>query len=67
MLLGKWSDFRFASYYNDHMVLQQAPKKATVWGYADIKHLGSKVKVSVLSRGKTFVKKYQTEIKKGII
>ncbi|XP_065890232.1 sialate O-acetylesterase-like isoform X1 [Dysidea avara] len=26
-------DFSFASYYNDHMVLQRAPMKATLWGY----------------------------------
>ena len=26
-------DFGFASYYNDHMVLQRAPMKATLWGY----------------------------------
>lgn len=25
--------FAFASYYNDHMVLQQAPQKAVIWGY----------------------------------
>ena len=25
--------FRFANYYGDHMVLQQAPASATVWGY----------------------------------
>ena len=29
--------FAFASYYNDHMVLQQAPQQAVVWGtYPDI-------------------------------
>ena len=26
-------DFSFASYYNDHMVLQRAPIKATLWGF----------------------------------
>ena len=25
----------FASYYGDHMVLQQQPRRAQVWGYAD--------------------------------
>ncbi|PVD28307.1 hypothetical protein C0Q70_10894 [Pomacea canaliculata] len=25
--------FAFASYYNDHMVLQQAPQRAVIWGY----------------------------------
>ncbi len=27
--------FRFANYYQDHMVLQRAPQQAIVWGYAD--------------------------------
>ena len=27
--------FRFANYYQDHMVLQRAPQRATVWGYID--------------------------------
>lgn len=26
-------DFRFASYYGDHMVLQKAPERAVLWGY----------------------------------
>ncbi|XP_040182077.1 sialate O-acetylesterase-like isoform X2 [Rana temporaria] len=27
--------FRFASYYGDHMVLQQQPARAVVWGYGE--------------------------------
>ena len=27
------SDFRFSTIYGDHMVLQQAPNQANVWGY----------------------------------
>ena len=27
--------FRFANYYEDHMVLQRAPQKSIVWGYTD--------------------------------
>jgi sialate O-acetylesterase len=26
---------RFANYYQDHMVLQRAPQRAIIWGYAD--------------------------------
>ena len=26
-------DFRFSTIYGDHMVLQQAPNQANVWGY----------------------------------
>ncbi|CAF1052728.1 unnamed protein product [Rotaria sordida] len=28
-------NFRFANYYQNHMVLQRAPQKAIVWGYGD--------------------------------
>ena len=28
--------FRFSTIYGDHMVLQQAPKRAIVWGYGEI-------------------------------
>ena len=27
------TEFRFANYYADHMVLQRAPKVAIIWGY----------------------------------
>ena len=27
------ADFSFASYYNDHMVLQKSPMRANIWGY----------------------------------
>jgi hypothetical protein len=37
--------FKFASYYMDHMVLQQAPQKAVIWGvFPDI---GAKIIVKV--------------------
>ncbi|XP_056398027.1 sialate O-acetylesterase isoform X2 [Hyla sarda] len=39
--------FRFASYYGDHMVLQQKPARAVVWGYAE---MGALVTVT-LKRG----------------
>lgn len=36
--LGRFAEppptFRFAQVYNDHMVLQAAPKRAQIWGYA---------------------------------
>ena len=37
----------FASYYQDHMVLQRAPQRAGVWGYAALKDIGSNVTVTV--------------------
>ncbi len=30
---GQVSDFRFSTIYGDHMVLQQAPNQANIWGY----------------------------------
>ena len=30
------SGFRFANIFGNHMVLQQAPKRATVWGFGEI-------------------------------
>ena len=39
------SAISFASYYGDHMVLQQEPKRAQVWGYADTE--GSVVTVTL--------------------
>ncbi|XP_067674175.1 sialate O-acetylesterase-like [Haliotis asinina] len=41
--------FRFASSYGDHMVLQQAPKQATVWGFASA--AGETVTVQISGKG----------------
>ncbi|KAF6721656.1 Sialate O-acetylesterase [Oryzias melastigma] len=43
-LCGCDGSLRFASYYGDHMVLQKAPQRAVLWGYAPP---GSKVTVSL--------------------
>ncbi|KAK7474786.1 hypothetical protein BaRGS_00033967 [Batillaria attramentaria] len=51
--------FAFASYYSDHMVLQQAPQRAVIWGfYPDV---GDRiiVKVSGLSKA------YPADVKPG--
>ncbi|KAK3548559.1 hypothetical protein QTP70_014478, partial [Hemibagrus guttatus] len=37
-------EFRFASYYGEHMVLQKAPEKAVVWGYGTT---GAEVQISL--------------------
>lgn len=37
-------EFRFASYYGEHMVLQRAPEKAVVWGYGIT---GAEVEISL--------------------
>ncbi|XP_043936791.1 sialate O-acetylesterase [Protopterus annectens] len=46
--------FRFASYYNDHMVLQMKPARAVLWGYCE--H-GANITVNVVKDDKTFYKK----------
>ncbi|XP_060779355.1 sialate O-acetylesterase isoform X1 [Neoarius graeffei] len=37
-------EFRFASYYGEHMVLQKAPEKAVLWGYGTT---GADVQISL--------------------
>ncbi|XP_067675941.1 sialate O-acetylesterase-like [Haliotis asinina] len=39
------SNFTFASYYGNHMVLQRAPKQAIIWGYSP--NIGEVIKVKV--------------------
>ena len=34
IIAGNTGVFKLASYYGDHMVLQRAPKRAVIWGYA---------------------------------
>ncbi|XP_073513483.1 sialate O-acetylesterase [Phyllobates terribilis] len=47
LLTSAEAAFRFASYYGDHMVLQQQPARAVVWGYGEV---GARVTVT-LQRG----------------
>ena len=35
LLLGGPGEFSFANIYNSNMVLQKAPARAKVWGYAE--------------------------------
>ncbi|XP_068096394.1 sialate O-acetylesterase isoform X2 [Hyperolius riggenbachi] len=48
------STFQFASYYGHHMVLQQRPARAVVWGYGDV---GSRVTVSLIRGMDTYTKR----------
>ena len=41
------ADFSFASYYNDHMVLQKSPMKANVWGYLHNSAVNNQVSVEL--------------------
>lgn len=45
------SRFYFGSYYASHMVLQQQPSRAVVWGYGVV---GAKVTVSVWAEDDTY-------------
>ncbi|OWF41444.1 sialate O-acetylesterase-like [Mizuhopecten yessoensis] len=50
----------FASYYGDHMVLQRAPQRAVVWGYASLP-VGS-VNVTVKGAGSTIGVNYTSRV-----
>ncbi|XP_078688520.1 sialate O-acetylesterase-like isoform X2 [Branchiostoma floridae x Branchiostoma belcheri] len=49
--------FNWASYYGNHMVLQQGPHRAVLWGYGEV---GATVKISITSGGF-----YSTKVYKG--
>ncbi|XP_075460400.1 sialate O-acetylesterase isoform X2 [Ascaphus truei] len=48
------SEFQFASYYGDYMVLQKEPSKALIWGYGDV---GANITVSIFKGLETITKK----------
>jgi sialate O-acetylesterase len=41
--------FSYASYYQHHMVLQRAPSRASVWGFAAVRDIGGIVTVNISS------------------
>ena len=47
-------------------MLQQAPKKSTVWGYADTEHIGKVVTARLLAVDGTHESTYKTTVEKGI-
>ncbi|XP_048239870.1 sialate O-acetylesterase-like isoform X2 [Haliotis rufescens] len=55
-LPGLTKPFAFASYYSSHMVLQKAPKRATIWGYAA--NIGERIIIKVSERGTYTTKVY---------
>ena len=63
----KQFSLKFASYYNDHMVLQQAPKRYTIWGYAGIDHFGSEVKVVLSKTSDTVLQTKTSTVRKGTL
>ena len=46
------------------MVLQQEPKKSTVWGYADDTQIGQTAKVSIANE-LGYIKTYEVTVSKG--
>ncbi|XP_075046509.1 sialate O-acetylesterase [Mixophyes fleayi] len=54
LLISADATFRFASYYGEHMVLQQKPARAVVWGYGEV---GAQVTISLLRGMETVSKK----------
>ena len=55
----------FASYYGDHMVLQQAPKRAQIWGYANLTDVGKSIILEVTDTEKSYHKMYSSKVVKG--
>ncbi|KAG7333024.1 hypothetical protein KOW79_003159 [Hemibagrus wyckioides] len=51
--LSVGDEFRFASYYGEHMVLQKAPEEAVVWGYGTT---GAEVQISLAGQQSEQVK-----------
>ena len=58
-------NFAFASYYGDHMVLQQSPSRPMVWGYANLEEQGLKVKVIVSSSREDYSRIYEALVSIG--
>ncbi|XP_036393345.1 sialate O-acetylesterase-like isoform X3 [Megalops cyprinoides] len=54
-------EFRFASYYGDHMVLQKAPEQSVLWGYGSD---GAEVIVSL--KGEQENRKHSVLVQNGI-
>ncbi|XP_061073321.1 sialate O-acetylesterase-like [Conger conger] len=55
------ADVRFASYYGDHMVLQQAPARAVLWGYGSDQY-----KVSVILQGTNLYHTADVYVQNGV-
>ncbi|XP_046561309.1 sialate O-acetylesterase-like isoform X2 [Haliotis rubra] len=49
ILLEETAGLEYASYYQDHMVLQRAPQRALLWGYG--RQIGDPVTVDVSGKG----------------
>ncbi|XP_048239906.1 sialate O-acetylesterase-like [Haliotis rufescens] len=49
VLAGSNAALQFASYYQDHMVLQRGPQRAVIWGHAT--KIGDTVTVAVVGHG----------------
>ncbi|XP_063061145.1 sialate O-acetylesterase isoform X2 [Engraulis encrasicolus] len=55
------NDFRFASYYGDHMVLQKAPERAVLWGYGT-----ENSTVVVVLHGLSIAREYSSHVSEGV-
>ena len=59
--------FKFASYYGSHMVLQRAPRKTSVWGYANLHLLGKPVTVKLSTKSGSVEQTVKGYVRKGYI
>jgi len=58
-------NFSYASYFENNMVLQMAPARASVWGFAASSDIGETVAVSLTSSFNA--QSYITKIVPGIV
>ena len=59
------SEFSFAGYYGNHMVLQKAPKRSFIWGYADIAQDAVNVTLTGFDTVTTYTE-YDSQIKRVV-
>ena len=60
-----FSEFTVANYYGNHMVLQKAPKRSLIWGYANGPDIAVNVTLTGFSTSTTY-SQYDSTIKKFV-
>ena len=57
----EYIELRFASYYQDHMVLQRAPSRAVLWGTSTI--IENNITITLQLKGEHIDKVYKTSVR----
>lgn len=59
------SQFKFASYYGSHMVLQRGPIKSAVWGYAALGDVNKEVTITLKTNNGSVIQTLKSTVSKG--